>query len=64
VERACFGSHHEVITENCDDDAALFILEDDSLFCAKSCCLIDKAVAGIAIAAAARAIQRPFMRRG
>lgn len=45
VERACFSSHHQVIAENCDDDAALFILEDNSLFCAKSCRLIDKAVA-------------------
>ena len=46
-ERACFSSHRQVIADNCDDDNHLFVLEDDSLFCAKTCRLVDKAVADL-----------------
>ena len=44
-ERACFASHRAVIAESQADEGHLFVLEDDSLFCARTCRLVDKALA-------------------
>src|SRR6202030_3226927 len=41
AEKGCFLSHKDILAANLDHDKPLFILEDDAVFGARTCALVE-----------------------